>query len=74
MVCEEGGNVNAIVYLEMWGSRQALHRHIRSGLYIRILHAIDLASQPPEISFYEIFGQEGLELVQALREPEQEMQ
>ena len=67
-VCEERGNGNAVLYLESWGSREALQRHVRSGLYIRVLHAMDLASEPPEISFYEISGQKGLELIRELRE------
>ena len=67
-VCEEKGNGNAILYLENWGSREALQRHVQSDMYIRVLHAMDLASEPPEISFYEISGQKGLELIQELRE------
>ena len=67
-VCEERDNGNAILYLERWGSREALQRHVRSGLYVRVLHAMDLASEPPEISFYEISGQKGLELIEELRE------
>ena len=71
-VCEERGNGSAILYLENWGSREAMQRHVRSGLYIRVLHAMDLASEPPEISFYEICGEKGLELIQKLREREEE--
>lgn len=71
-VCEERGNGSAILYLESWGSREALQRHVRSSLYIRVLHAMDLASEPPEISFYEISGEKGLELIQKLREQEEE--
>ncbi len=67
-VCEERGNGNAILYLESWGSREALQRHVRSGLYIRVLHAMDLASEPPEISFYEISGEKGMELIRESRE------
>ncbi len=70
--CEGRGNGNAILYMESWGSREALQRHVRSGLYIRVLHAMDLASEPPEISFYEISGEKGLELIQEFREPEEE--
>jgi quinol monooxygenase YgiN len=72
MVCEERGDGNAVLYLERWRSREALHRHVRSDLYIRVLHAMDLASEPPESSFYEISGEKGLELIQELRREEQE--
>ncbi len=71
-LCEESGDGNAVLYLETWESREALYRHVRSALYIRVLHAMDLASAPPEISFYEISGEKGLELIQELREQEQE--
>jgi quinol monooxygenase YgiN len=67
-VCEERENGNAILYLENWGSREALQRHVRSDLYIRVLHAMDLAGEPPEISFYEISGEKGMELVREMRE------
>ena len=71
-VCEERGNGNAIVYLENWASREALQRHVQSNIYIRVLHAMDLASEPPEISFYEISGEKGMELIQEFREQEEE--
>lgn len=71
-VYEESGNGNAVLFLERWGSREALDRHVRSDLYIRVLHAMDLAREPPEISFYEISGEKGLELIHELREQEQE--
>jgi quinol monooxygenase YgiN len=67
-VCEERDNGNAILYLESWGSREAMQRHVRSDLYIRVLHAMDLASEPPEVFFYETSGEKGLELIQELRE------
>ena len=34
---------------------------------IRVLHAMDLADEPPEISFYEVAGERCLELIQELR-------
>jgi quinol monooxygenase YgiN len=74
MVCEESGKVNAVLYMETWDSRESLYRHIRSGLYIRVLHAMDLASQPPEILFYEVSEEEGLDLIRTLRGREEGMQ
>ena len=71
-VCEESGNGKAILYLERWASREALQRHVRSGLYIRVLHAMDLAAEPPEVSFFEISGEKGWNLIQELREQEEE--
>ena len=67
-VCEETGNGNAILYLESWESIEALQRHVRSDLYLRVLYAMDLACEPPEITFYEISGEKGMELIRELRE------
>jgi quinol monooxygenase YgiN len=67
-VCEERGNGNAILYLESWGSREALQRHVRSDLYRSVLHALDLAAEPPEVFFFEISGENGMELIRELRE------
>jgi quinol monooxygenase YgiN len=67
-VCEERDDGNAVLYLESWESREALQRHVRSGLYIRVLHAMDLACEPPETLFYEISGEEGMELIRKSRE------
>jgi len=71
-VCEERGNGNAILYLESWGSREALQRHVRSDLYLRVLHALDLAAEAPEVFFFEISGEKGMELIGELREAEEE--
>ena len=71
-VCEERDDGNAILYLESWESREALQRHVRSGLYIRVLHAMDLASEPPETFFYEISGEKGMELIREWRELDEE--
>jgi quinol monooxygenase YgiN len=71
-VSEERDKGNAILYLESWGARQALERHVRSDMYIRVLHAMDLAREPPEISFYEISGLKGMELIREFREQGEE--
>ena len=67
-VYEQSGNGNAILYQERWESREALQRHVRSSQYMQVLHAMDLASEPPDISFYEISGEKGLELIRELRD------
>jgi quinol monooxygenase YgiN len=42
-----------ILYLEHWQSREEFEQHVRSSQYDRILAALDLASAPPEIEFFE---------------------
>ena len=56
-----------ILYLEQWKTAKDLHAHIRSSLYLPILHAMELASEAPTISFHEVSGTESMELIEALR-------
>jgi quinol monooxygenase YgiN len=66
-IYEEDGDEDGILYLEQWRSSEALYRQIQSNQYLRVLEAMELGREPPEISFYEVSGQKGLELIQELR-------
>jgi quinol monooxygenase YgiN len=66
-VFEEKIPEGRILYLEQWSSREAFQEHILSSLYNRVLSAMDLADEPPDISFYEASQAKGLEFVEALR-------
>jgi len=61
------GEGQTILYLEQWQSREHLERHIRSELYFRVLSAMELANEAPEIYFHEVSDTRGLEYVEALR-------
>ena len=56
-----------ILYLEHWQSREDFERHVRSSQYDRILAALDLARDPPEIDFFENTGLVGMEVIGAIR-------
>ena len=56
-----------ILYLDQWLSTEDLYRHIQSPIFRGVISAMELASEPPEISFHEIASTQGLELVEALR-------
>jgi len=56
-----------ILYLERWTSREELHRHIQSNLYLGILNATDLAMEPRGVAFWEISDVQSMELIVALR-------
>jgi quinol monooxygenase YgiN len=56
-----------ILYLEQWESREDFERHVRSSQYDRILAALDLARDPPEIEFFENDGLGGMEVIEAIR-------
>jgi quinol monooxygenase YgiN len=56
-----------ILYLEYWQSREDFERHIRSSQYDRILAALDLARDPPEVSFFEVTDLGGMEVIASIR-------
>ncbi len=56
-----------VCYVEQWESEEALHDHIRSDLYRRVLAAMELSKQEPEVGFYYVVEKRGFELVEALR-------
>jgi quinol monooxygenase YgiN len=58
---------NHIQYVEQWESEEALHRHIRSDLYRRVLAAMELSRLPPEVSFYFASEKKGFELIESAR-------
>ncbi len=58
-----------IFYLERWRSEEELHRHIKSNLYLAVLNVLDLAAEPPDISFNVVAQTKSMELITALRSP-----
>lgn len=64
---EEQSNQRAILYVEQWQSRVDLHRHIQSDLYHRVIAAMELAVEAPEIRFHEVSNSMGMELIETLR-------
>ena len=68
-VYEAGDQHETILYVERWKSAEEMHRHIQSNLYLGVLTAMDLASGPPDIRFYEVSDTKSMELIAALRSP-----
>jgi quinol monooxygenase YgiN len=60
---------NHIRYAEQWDSEESLNGHIRSDLYRRVLAALELSKQSPEVAFYYTQKAGGLEVIEALRGP-----
>ncbi len=58
---------NDIRYVEQWESEGGLQDHIRSDLYRRVLAAMELSRQEPEVKFYYCSEPKGLELIEAAR-------
>jgi len=66
-VYEESDFDRSILYLEQWQSEEDLQRHVQSSLYLRVLTAMDLAKDPPQVSFNKISRTQNVELIEALR-------
>ncbi len=64
---EEDFSHNYLRYCEQWESEEALHKHIRSELYRRVLSAMELSKQPPEVGFYHCDRKQGFELIEEIR-------
>ena len=59
----------AIVVMEEWDTRDDLDRHLRSKDYRRLLAAIELSQEAPEIHFDSVETRGGVEVIDAVRMP-----
>jgi len=66
-IYEEQGPEAAVVLLERWESQAALETHLRSETYRRILGAIELSGDRPDIRFEHVSVSEGIELIERSR-------
>jgi quinol monooxygenase YgiN len=66
-VFEEAQDARRVVYVEQWQSAKDLQAHIQSGLYLKILHAMELACEEPRIRFHEVSQTRSMELITQLR-------
>jgi quinol monooxygenase YgiN len=60
---------NVIMYEEMWKSEDALEHHLRSDEYRRVLLALEMALQHPEVRFNRISSSSGFETIEKARTP-----
>ena len=64
---EACGEDKTILYLERWNDSVEMHQHIQSPLFLRVLTAMELALEAPQMNFHEVNETQGLELVESLR-------
>ena len=64
-------NAEALTICDRWVTREDLDEHIRSAEYRLLLAVIDLSVTPPDISFDDLEHIGGLDIVHALRAPQQ---
>ncbi len=62
-------DLRVVVLWEEWDTQDALDRHLRSEQYRRVLAAIELAQEAPEIRFDIVETRGGFEVVEAARLP-----
>lgn len=66
-VCEEESGEGIILYLEQWNSWGAFMRHLRSDHFGRILEAMELSREMPDIVFYDVSAVKGMDFLNAVR-------
>ena len=64
---EEVGGAQGILYIEQWRSLPELELHVKSSNYGRILEAMEMSTQVPEVCFYEQSASWNLDLVERVR-------
>ena len=66
-IYEQANDKHAVLYVEKWQSMETLERHIQSSMYMRLLTAMELSSEAPDIQFHEVVKTLGMDLIEALR-------
>jgi quinol monooxygenase YgiN len=66
-VYEEKGPDHAVAFCAHWETEEALHEHICSDFYRRLLVACELSNRPPEVCFHHVSATQGMDLVEQLR-------
>ena len=69
-ISQDVTNPETLTICDQWATREDLDEHVRSAEYRLLLAVIDLSVTPPDISFDDLGHIGGLELVQALRDPQ----
>jgi quinol monooxygenase YgiN len=66
-IYQDYGSDQTTMLCEHWKSFAALKEHIRSEIYLRVLAACELSSQPPEFCFHHVSDTQGMGLIHELR-------
>jgi len=66
-IYEQAEDRHAVLYVEKWQSMELMERHIQSSMYMRLLTAMELASEEPKIEFHDVEKTMGMDLIEALR-------
>ena len=66
-VYEQINDRRAVLYIEKWQTREAFDLHVQSSMYMRLLTAMELSGEAPEIQFCWVSETMGMELIETLR-------
>jgi quinol monooxygenase YgiN len=66
-IYEQANDKHAVLYVEQWESMEVLQQHVRSSMYMRLLTAMELSSEAPDIQFHEVVKTMDMDLIEALR-------
>ena len=69
-IAQDVTDPESLTISDQWATREDFDAHVRSAEYRLLLAVIDLSVTPPDISFDDMGHIGGLELVQALRDPQ----
>jgi quinol monooxygenase YgiN len=58
---------NVIMFEEMWKSEEELDEHLRSAEYRKVLLALEMALQHPEVCFTRVLSTSGIETIEKAR-------
>ena len=66
-ILEDVDDETLVIYIEEWGTREHLERHIRSDRYTRLLEIIERSDEQPDIRYDTVSQHQGIELIEAVR-------
>jgi quinol monooxygenase YgiN len=58
---------SALVFEEIWKTKEELEHHVRSAGYQTLLVLMESSSQPPEIVFSTLSEEEGMKVIERIR-------
>ncbi len=67
MLARDAVEEGRVHYIEEWSSDDAFQRHLHSGEFQRVLVAVDMCSEEPEVTIGNLSGHSGLAYLLKLR-------
>jgi quinol monooxygenase YgiN len=68
LVTRNANDADCLYYTEKWESEAAFRRHVQSDDFQRVLIAMDLCREEPQIVVGKLLGHSGIEYLRQLRE------